>query len=146
LTCGNGLGIDAHRVAEQIVSGVMSRVEQVTGISVQDLSASFLRSLRAENKSPRTVETYGDAVRAFAPLLGDRGMPTTVDAVTREHVEAWIQDLLARWKPATTANRYRDLRRRGLLIRPLLRAPAAVATDLSHNVQGCRCRAPASVG
>ena len=89
----------------------MSRVEQVTGISVQDLSASFLRSLRAENKSPRTVETYGDAVRAFARFLEDRGMPTTVDAVAREHVEAWIQDLLARWKPATAANRYRALQR-----------------------------------
>jgi site-specific recombinase XerD len=89
----------------------MSRVEQVTGISVQDLYASFLRSLRAENKSPRTVETYGDAVRAFAGFLADRGMPTTVDAVTREHVEAWIQDLLARWKPATAANRYRALQR-----------------------------------
>ena len=62
----------------------MSRVEQVTGISVQDLSASFLRSLRPENTSPRTVETYGDAVRAFARFLKDRGMPTTVDAVTRD--------------------------------------------------------------
>ena len=28
----------------------MSRVEQVTGVSVQDLLASFLRSLRAEKK------------------------------------------------------------------------------------------------
>lgn len=89
----------------------MSRVQQATGISVQELSASFLRSLRAENKSPRTVETYGDAVRTFAAFLEDRGMPITVNAVTREHVEAWIQELLARWKPATAANRYRALQR-----------------------------------
>jgi integrase len=57
------------------------------------------------------VETYGDAVRAFARFLTDRWMPPTVDAVTREHVEAWIQDLLGRWKPATAANRYRALQR-----------------------------------
>ena len=37
----------------------MSRVEQVTGISVQDLSASFLRSLRAEKGRPPVSRSNG---------------------------------------------------------------------------------------
>lgn len=89
----------------------MERISQVTGTSVEDLTASFLRSLRAENKSVRTVETYGDACRGFARFLTERGMPSTVDAITREHVEAFVDDLLHRWKPATAANRYRALQR-----------------------------------
>jgi integrase len=31
--------------------------------------------------------------------------------ITREHVEAFIDDVLHRWKPATAANRYRALQR-----------------------------------
>jgi site-specific recombinase XerD len=73
------------------------------------LSASFERTLLAENKSPRTVETYGEALRLFGAFLRERGMPTSVPHVKREHVEAFITDLLARWKPATASNRYRAL-------------------------------------
>jgi hypothetical protein len=62
-----------------------------------------MRSLRAENKSPRTVETYGDACRGLAEYLGTQGMPSTIDAISREHVEAFIEDQLRRWKPATRA-------------------------------------------
>jgi site-specific recombinase XerD len=89
----------------------MKSTSQITGTSVEDLTASFLRSLRAENKSVRTVETYGDACRAFGRFLAERGMPRAVDAIAREHVEAFIQELLIRWKPATAANRYRALQR-----------------------------------
>src|SRR6266576_497952 len=81
------------------------------GTSVEELTASFIRSLRAENKSPRTVETYGEACRGFAAYLGKQGMPTAIDAIAREHVEAYIEDLLHRWKPATAQNRYRALAR-----------------------------------
>jgi site-specific recombinase XerD len=89
----------------------MTTTPQLTGTSVEDLRASFLRSLRAENKSARTVETYGDAVKAFGGFLQERGMPTAIDAIAREHVEAFIDHLLTRWKPATAANRYRALQR-----------------------------------
>ena len=44
-------------------------------------------------------------------------MPTAPAAITREHVEAFITDLLERWKPATAHNRYRALR----LVLPLAR-------------------------
>jgi integrase len=38
-------------------------------------------------------------------------MPTNVAVISREHVEAFITDQLARWRPATAANRYRGLQR-----------------------------------
>jgi hypothetical protein len=38
--------------------------------SVDDLARSFERYLRAGNKSPRTIETYLEAVRGFAAHLG----------------------------------------------------------------------------
>jgi len=36
-------------------------------------------------------------------------MPSEVDSIRREHVEAFIEDLLANWSPATAAVRYRSL-------------------------------------
>jgi site-specific recombinase XerD len=79
----------------------------MAGSSV-DLPASFERHLRAENKAARTVETYLEAVlqlEAFLAARG-RGLATT----SREDIEAYLAGLLARWKPATAANRYRALR------------------------------------
>lgn len=76
---------------------------------LEDLAASFRRHLRASNLAPRTIETYMSAVEAFAAFLHERGMPTAAAAIRREHVEAWIEHLLERWKPATAANRYRSM-------------------------------------
>ena len=36
-------------------------------------------------------------------------MPLYVAAITREHVESFVTDLLDHWKPATANNRYRGL-------------------------------------
>jgi hypothetical protein len=38
-------------------------------------NASFRRTLRAGNKSERTIEAYTDAVRFFADFLAARGTP-----------------------------------------------------------------------
>jgi integrase len=73
------------------------------------LNASFRRTLRAQNKSDRTVEAYTDAVRLLAEFCAATGHPLTVTALKREHVELFITDQLARWKPATANNRYRGL-------------------------------------
>lgn len=73
------------------------------------LAESFRRSLRAENKSAKTIAAYCDAVGLFAAFLTDRGMPTAVSSIAREHVESFIEDQLAQWKPATANNRYRGL-------------------------------------
>jgi site-specific recombinase XerD len=76
--------------------------------SVDDLARSFERYLRAGNKSPRTIETYLEAVRGFAAHLASTS-GRALDQARREDVEAWIGILLGRWKPATAHNRYRGL-------------------------------------
>lgn len=70
--------------------------------------AAFLRSLAAENKSPRTLQTYGEAVDLLEAFLVARGMPTEPASITREHLTEWVNDLLARWKASTALNRYRS--------------------------------------
>ena len=50
-----------------------------------------------------------DAVSRLDAFLEAHGMPRAVAAIRREHVEAFIEDQLARLKPASAANRYRSL-------------------------------------
>lgn len=70
---------------------------------------SFARHLRAENLSPRTVETYTESARQLTRFLAEKGMPQDVANIRREHVEAFITYLLETWKPATANNRFRGL-------------------------------------
>jgi hypothetical protein len=71
--------------------------------------AAFLRSLRAEHKSEKTIETYREAVVQLSAFLAVRRMPVEVRDLRREHIEAWMIELLSRWKPATVNNRCRGL-------------------------------------
>ena len=73
------------------------------------LIESFVRHLGAENASPRTIKTYSEAVQLLAGYLNDVGMPTSPEAITREHIESFINHLLKRNSPATASNRYRGL-------------------------------------
>jgi site-specific recombinase XerD len=69
--------------------------------------ASFERSLRATNLSPRTVQSYTESTRLLARFLAEHELPTSVAGIRREHLEAFIATLLRRWRPATAHNRYR---------------------------------------
>lgn len=80
-----------------------------SGVNIQDAIESFARHLRAENLSPRTIQTYTESAIQLARFLGEKGMPEDVAYITREHVEAFITDLLERWKASTAVNRYRGL-------------------------------------
>lgn len=83
-----------------------------TASSVGDLATltpSFERSLRAANKSTKTIVAYTQAADHLLRFLRQSGMPTEVSKIRREHVEAFIIDQLERWKPATANNRYRSL-------------------------------------
>jgi site-specific recombinase XerD len=74
------------------------------------LVPSWRRHLRAENKSPRTIQSYGEAAEQFQAFLINMGMPTAVGKLTREHVEAFLEHLLETGRsPSTLANRYRSL-------------------------------------
>ncbi len=77
-----------------------------------ELASSFKLWLRAANRSPRTIETYMEAVGQLTEFLEAHGMPTDVANVHREHVEAYILDLQDKGrKPATVSNRFRSLTR-----------------------------------
>ena len=76
---------------------------------VESSLASFQRHLRAENLSPRTVDTYSESVRQFARFLEAHGMPGELLNIHREHVEAFVEGLLDQWKPATANNRFRGV-------------------------------------
>jgi site-specific recombinase XerC len=43
----------------------------------------------------------------MAAFLDARGMPTDPEAITREHLTEWVNDMLATFKSATALNRYR---------------------------------------
>ncbi len=55
------------------------------------------------------METYSAAVRPFDRFFKAHGMPSHETGITREHVGAFIADLLVKLKPATANNRYRAL-------------------------------------
>ena len=76
--------------------------------SVDDLARSFERYLRAGNKSPRTVETYLEALAGFSAHLAATSK-RPLDQASREDVETWIALLLGRWKPSTAHDGYRGL-------------------------------------
>ena len=65
--------------------------------------------LRARNIAPTTVSSYltvGDNLLRF---LVDKGMPTGAGTVHREHLEAFLAELVDRVAPATVAKHYRSL-------------------------------------
>lgn len=92
---------------------VNSRAQAPDSSAVGDivpLRDSFLRHLHAENKAPSTRVTYAKAIDQFAAFLGAQGMPTSVGAIHREHIEHFLVDLQGRgMRPATVSQRYRSL-------------------------------------
>jgi integrase len=64
----------------------------------------------ARNLSPNTLETYLSAVQMFADFTAERGMPSQVASVRREHVEAFLAWMTESYKPASVRNRYTGLR------------------------------------
>ena len=85
-----------------------------TAASVGDLAGlipSFERSLRAANKAPKTIDTYGEASRQLVAFLAARGLPVGAGDITREHVEMFMEHLVATRSAATANNRYRSLTR-----------------------------------
>jgi site-specific recombinase XerD len=78
---------------------------------IRDELSRFADHLRAERKSPRTVESYGESAAQFVAYLVEHGLPTRPDAIRREHVEGYLRDLTERERSAATvALRFRSLR------------------------------------
>lgn len=76
---------------------------------LDDLLSSWELHLRAERKSPDTLKSYGDGVRAYIEYCLASGKPVTVDRTTlREFVDHM---LTAGLKPATATSRHLAIRR-----------------------------------
>jgi hypothetical protein len=75
------------------------------------LLASWRRHMTAQRMSPATLSTYSAAVGQLDDFLETQGMPRAVPAIRREHLEAFITDLLEKWKPKSPAPRGRSPQR-----------------------------------
>lgn len=78
-------------------------------LDLADLLSSWELHLRAERKSPQTIKTYGDAVRAYLKFCQATGLPGALDRrQLREFVDALLTDGA---KPATAVSRQLGVRR-----------------------------------
>ncbi len=77
------------------------------------LLTSFELSLKSENKAPRTIQTYGEAVRQFALWLAERDVDDDVTlpaAEMRRHVREFLAHLVETKSASTARNRYSGLK------------------------------------
>jgi len=77
---------------------------------IAELRRGFEIQLMARNRSPKTVKSYLEAVDLFREFSVAAGFPTAVDRINRDHVETFLADQLARWRPKTAQIRYGALR------------------------------------
>lgn len=89
------------------MADVVTTRETVVGLP--SLLPSWQRHLRAANLSPRTIQSYMEAGLQLGRFLSEKGMPVAPSALTREHVETFIEDVLSQKSASTAANRYRSL-------------------------------------
>lgn len=92
-----------------MIRRVATASDRVSVLVIGQLIPSWNRHLRAANLSPRTIQSYIEAATKFVAFLAEAGMPQEPPAVTREHVEAFIERVLESHSAATAANRYRSL-------------------------------------
>jgi site-specific recombinase XerD len=86
------------------------RAVETTFRSLNDLTllaASWQLHLEAANLSPKTIRSYLDSARQLQDHLAAKGMPTAIDAITREHVESFLVAVRQRISESTSATRYR---------------------------------------
>jgi len=76
---------------------------------LDELLPSWLLHLRAERKSPETVKSYGDGVRAYLAWCRQTGAPLEL---TRPLLEAFVVDLIDAGRASSTAlSRHNAVRR-----------------------------------
>lgn len=70
------------------------------------LCESWESHLRSRNLAPGTISNYLASIGMFDKFLASKGMPRSVTNIRREHIEAFIADILDRRSPATASIRY----------------------------------------
>ena len=79
------------------------------GLPIEDLVASWKRSLRQRNLAPRTIDIYVESGSQFASWLDLEQRITDVDGVTRDHVADFITHLIETRSASTASVRFRSL-------------------------------------
>jgi len=102
--------ISEGRARSARVRAVITQVAPAPN-DIAELEPEFKIMLQATNRSPRTIGAYMAGVDALRAFLVERGMPTTVDAVAREHVEAFYAWMLETgYAAASVKNRHDGIR------------------------------------
>jgi len=82
----------------------------VGGPTIESTRDYWVLHLKSEGRAERTISTYLNALRRLDAFLADRGMPRELRAIRREHVEAWIGDMLQRNQAGTVSIAFRAMR------------------------------------
>lgn len=77
--------------------------------SIRHLAPVYRRALESQPKSPRTVETYLEALRRLDAFLERSELPRLAARVRRDDLEAFIAGVQRTQSPATALARYRAL-------------------------------------
>ena len=72
------------------------QADLASGPPIAAVEDRYRRALRARNLRPATVGIYLSALRLFDRYLAETGMPRTVRAIRREHVESFLEWCQAR--------------------------------------------------
>jgi site-specific recombinase XerD len=70
----------------------------------------FADTLRSQNRSPQTIESYLQTLDAFDRYLDSLGVVPSTVTVTRQHVQGFITDQLTRNSAGTANTRFAGLR------------------------------------
>ena len=104
--------------------------ESTDFMTLEMLIPSWELSLRAANKSPKTIRSYGDSARLLEAFAREKFGIVAVDRISRDVVESFTEDQLAHWKPATAAVRYRSVQQ---LMKWLLEEGEIKSNPMEHT-------------
>jgi site-specific recombinase XerD len=82
----------------------------VGGPTIESTRDYWVLHLKSEGRAERTITTYLNALRRLDEFLASKVMPRELRAIRREHLEAWIADMLERNQPGTVSIAFRAVR------------------------------------
>lgn len=85
-------------------SGRAVRSLPISSATLEELLTSYLRMLRANNKSPLTLKSYAHSVRRLATWREANGLSVEVGRISRAEMEEYLAFCLTNRKPASVAD------------------------------------------